>query len=126
MAPSRLLDASAMLSLAWTVICSVVPLHMLRRSLLLTVRKSSSSCTGVYTSEMGLAMMQKTCNDSGVLGSPVNIIPTTTYDACFRLWAQQMILFFVCSGLSAGSINYWHINLTNLKRYRPPTGACTF
>ena len=41
----------------------------------MSTKRTSSSCTGVYTAEMALAVLQKTVNDSGVLTDAVRMQP---------------------------------------------------
>ena len=53
---------------------------VMQGSLLATTSKTSSTCTGAYTSEMGLAVIQKTINDSGVLHFGVAFQPLIAYD----------------------------------------------
>lgn len=44
-----------------------ISIHSSEESLLFTGRKATSSCTGAGTSEMSLAVVEKTVNDSGGL-----------------------------------------------------------
>eukprot|EP00930_Biecheleria_cincta_P015596 TRINITY_DN12952_c0_g1_i2.p1 TRINITY_DN12952_c0_g1~~TRINITY_DN12952_c0_g1_i2.p1 ORF type:complete len:153 (+),score=10.47 TRINITY_DN12952_c0_g1_i2:171-629(+) len=77
---ARLSETGKALPMAWFVIRSLIPLQWLRRSLLCTIRKSSSCCTGVYTGEMGLALVQKTVNDSCYLDALVDIQTVTAFE----------------------------------------------
>ena len=54
----------------------------LQESLLTNTVKVSSSCTGAYTSEMTLAVIEKTINDTSVLSSPVMFQPVSCHDSC--------------------------------------------
>ena len=48
--------------------------------MLTTTRLVSSSCTGALTAEMGLAVFEKTVNDSGVLRPLVSFQSVSTHD----------------------------------------------
>jgi hypothetical protein len=67
---SRLETAAKSLQMAWHVILNKLTEAELRKSLLGTGRcYMSTSCTGVYTAEVGLALIEKMVNESGVLGA---------------------------------------------------------
>lgn len=44
----------------------------------------SSSCTGVYTVEVSMALVQKICNSSGVFDFRVDVEPYSCHDFCFK------------------------------------------
>jgi hypothetical protein len=49
-------------------------------SLLRSTRYVSSSCSGIYTAEMTLSVIEKTINDSKVLPYDASFIPVTAFD----------------------------------------------
>ena len=75
-------QAAKGLQIAWKVLSKAVPATTLERSFLRSARKMSSSCSGVYTAEMGLAVVSKVINDSGKLPWHVAI----RSDSCFVTW----------------------------------------
>ena len=48
-------------------------------SLLRSTQRTSSTCTGAYTAEMALAVIQKTINDSKALPSEVTFQPISAF-----------------------------------------------
>ena len=48
--------------------------------MLARVSYTSSSCTGAYTGEMALAVIEKTVNESGQLPMPVMFSPVRAHD----------------------------------------------
>ena len=54
-------------------------------SLLRSTRYVSSSCSGIYTAEMTLSVIEKTINDSKVLPYDASFIPVTAFDS----WQRQ-------------------------------------
>ena len=53
-------------------------------SLLRSTRYVSSSCSGIYTAEMTLSVIEKTINDSKVLPYDASFIPVTAFDSWQR------------------------------------------
>ena len=49
-------------------------------SLLSSTSRTSSTCTGAYTSEMSLAVIEKNINDSAVLPFGVSFRPTFAFE----------------------------------------------
>ena len=48
--------------------------------MLVTARRSSSSCTGAFTAEMSLATLERTVNQSGALSRPMSIKPISCHE----------------------------------------------
>ena len=55
-----------------------------QESFLATARRVSTSCTGVYTAEMALAVIEKTVNDAEVLQWPMYLAPTACFVHCLE------------------------------------------
>ena len=53
---------------------------VLQESMLVTVTKTSSACTGAFTAEMSLSVVEKTINDDGYI-RPVSFTPV-------KVWAS--------------------------------------
>ncbi|CAE7232731.1 unnamed protein product [Symbiodinium sp. CCMP2592] len=66
--------------LAWSTIVRVCGRSDLQESMLSRVIYTSSSCTGAYTGEMALAVIEKTINESGQLRLPVVFSPVRVHD----------------------------------------------
>ena len=45
----------------------------------------SSACTGAYTAELALGVLEKTINDTKVLTRQVTFIPKSSHDAWFQI-----------------------------------------
>lgn len=75
-----LVTASRAVQMAWQVLHNLLPKSTMAASLLLNARKMSSSCTGAYTSEMGLAIIAKTVDDSGLLEFPVGLKSSSCHE----------------------------------------------
>ena len=48
--------------------------------MLTAVTRTSSSCTGAFTAEMSLAVVEKTINDDGWLQRPLSFKPVSVFD----------------------------------------------
>lgn len=57
-----------------------------QESMLTTVKCTSSSCTGSFSGEMALAVVEKTINRSGKLDQPVSFMPVQCHDT----WIQSV------------------------------------
>ena len=80
-----LVTASRSVQMAWQVLHGIIPRALLASSFLCTGRKMSSSCTGAYTAEMGLAVIEKTVNDSGLQQFPVGMVSSSCHEPWLRL-----------------------------------------
>ena len=60
--------------------------------MLTSIKRTSSTCTGVYTAEMALAVIEKTVNDSKVLPAGICMRPV-----CATAWGldQRVYLCFM-------------------------------
>jgi hypothetical protein len=56
-------------------------------SLLRTTTRTSSTCTGAYTSEMSLAVIQKTINESKALSFNVCFRPVSAHETWSVNWS---------------------------------------
>ena len=74
------------LKIAWRVISSIIPRNTLQKSMLATTRRTSSCCTGMFTSEMGLSCIQATVNSTDILGVPVDMQPVSCHEFDDRCW----------------------------------------
>ena len=73
-----------------------------QESLLTSVRYTSSSCTGSFSGEMALAVVEKTVNRSGVLDRPLCYTPVQCHETL-----SENIWNFWNSGWF--SLRYWHL-----------------
>ena len=64
----------------------------LKESMLLTARRSSSSCTGAFTAEMSWTAMEKTINRSGFLRRPVRILPVSCHVSWIYIFFENYLL----------------------------------
>lgn len=91
---SRLETAAKSLQMAWHVILNKLTEAELRKSLLGTRRcYMSTSCTGVYTAEVGLALIEKMVNESGALGT-VRLEPASCHDTSLAHGRANNFIFY--------------------------------
>ena len=72
-AAPRLAQAAQSIHVGVALAHKTIPQAYLERSLLATARSMSTSCTGVYTSEIATAIIQKACNESQLFRFVVDI-----------------------------------------------------
>ena len=63
-------------------LCFLLTASACKVSLLATARAMSGSCNGAFTAEVGMAVAQKTVNDSGAVPFPVCIRPVSCHEPC--------------------------------------------
>ena len=81
----RLVTAARSLQMAWHVVQQKLSIPELEKSLLATgTTHVSTSCTGVYTAEVGLALIETVVNDSGILGS-VRLEPASCHETSLKI-----------------------------------------
>ena len=78
--------AARSLQMAWSVLHSLLDSHLLKKSFLMTARRVSTSCTGAYTIEMGLAVLEKTINDSGLVWPPISLKGSSCHETRARFF----------------------------------------
>lgn len=69
------------LRMAWRSIYSLLPVHVLQGSLLASLRKAASKCTGVAVSDMALAAVKNTINRSNMLPFEVQVQTVQCHDS---------------------------------------------
>ena len=89
-------SAARGLNMAWKVLHTRVPAATLKKSFLAVGSRMSSSCTGVYTAEMGMSVIAKVVNESMVLAETVSIRsmcchvpPFASIHKLSRCWANN-------------------------------------
>lgn len=80
---------------------------LLEEAMISSSLRTSSSCTGAYTAEMSLAVVQKTIQDSGYFHQAPEFTPI----ACYESWNDSFIFF------------YLGIPIRGLKRHYPYPNA---
>lgn len=63
--------------------------NLTQASMLVSTTRTSSSCTGIFTAEMALAVVEKTVNESQALSQPVSYRPVCVYVA-WRICFQEL------------------------------------
>ena len=76
--------AASGVQVAWKELSQAIPASVLEQSFLRSGSKMSSSCSGVYTAEMAMAVVSKVINDSAKLPWHVAI----RSDSCFDTWFE--------------------------------------
>ena len=49
--------------------------------------RASSACTGAYTAELALGVVEKTINDSAFLSRRVSFVPKSSHDSSTLPWS---------------------------------------